>query len=57
MGEAREIRPQRIKQNYRRRLAPVALEVIDDSHKHAGHAHAMRTARQDGRDGRDPLSR
>ena len=25
-------------------LAPVALEVIDESHKHAGHAHVMQRA-------------
>lgn len=30
----------RIRQKLNAALTPVSLEVIDDSHKHAGHAHA-----------------
>jgi BolA protein len=32
---------ERIKETLRAALAPIALEVIDESHKHAGHAHAV----------------
>ncbi|MGO9133607.1 MAG: BolA family protein [Methylovirgula sp.] len=31
----------RITEKLQAGLAPVSLEVIDESHKHAGHAHAM----------------
>jgi len=31
----------RIKAKLAAALAPIALEVIDESHKHAGHAHAI----------------
>jgi BolA family transcriptional regulator, general stress-responsive regulator len=31
----------RITEKLQAALAPIALEVIDESHKHAGHAHAV----------------
>ena len=31
----------RITEKLQAALAPISLEVIDESHKHAGHAHAM----------------
>ena len=34
----------RITAKLQKALAPVALEVIDESHKHAGHAHVMHRA-------------
>ena len=37
---------ERITQKLQAALAPVALDVIDDSHKHAGHAHAVTHCRQ-----------
>jgi len=33
---------ERIRKKLQEALAPVALEVIDESHKHAGHAHVVR---------------
>ncbi|MGO9004876.1 MAG: BolA family protein [Beijerinckiaceae bacterium] len=32
---------ERIKEKLQAALAPISLEVIDESHKHAGHAHAV----------------
>lgn len=40
MSLAREQRPAAIRAALEAALAPVALEVRDDSHKHAGHAGA-----------------
>jgi BolA family transcriptional regulator, general stress-responsive regulator len=42
---------ERITQKLQAALAPVALDVIDDSHKHAGHAHAITHAAKAGRSG------
>ena len=42
---------ERITQKLQAALAPVSLDVIDDSHKHAGHAHAMTHAAKAGRSG------
>ncbi len=37
---AREQRPEAIRAALQAALAPVSLEVVDESHKHAGHAGA-----------------
>ena len=44
----REQRPAEIERRLRAALAPASLEIVDDSHKHAGHAGA--------RDGRGHFS-
>lgn len=48
MSLPREQRPAAIRAMFEAALAPVELEVVDDSHKHAGHAGA--------RDGRGHFS-
>lgn len=40
MTLSREQRPEAIRAALEAALAPVALEVVDESHKHAGHAGA-----------------
>ena len=40
MSLAREQRPDAIRAALEAALAPVSLEVVDESHKHAGHAGA-----------------
>ena len=40
MSLAREQRPEAIRAALQAALAPVSLEVVDESHKHAGHAGA-----------------
>jgi BolA family transcriptional regulator, general stress-responsive regulator len=35
---------QRIQEKLQAALAPIALEVVDESHKHAGHAHVVKRA-------------
>ncbi len=42
---------ERIKQKLQAALVPVSLDVIDESHKHAGHAHAVTHAAKAGRSG------
>ncbi|MGP0061823.1 MAG: BolA family protein [Beijerinckiaceae bacterium] len=39
-GQVQTDTKQRITKKLQQALAPIALEVIDESHKHAGHAHA-----------------
>jgi BolA protein len=41
----------RIREKLHAALAPVSLEVVDDSHKHAGHAHVMSRSATAGRAG------
>ncbi len=41
----------RIKDKLKTALAPVLLDVIDESHKHSGHAHAVTHAAKAGRSG------
>lgn len=40
MSLAREQRPEAIRAALQAALAPLSLEVVDESHKHAGHAGA-----------------
>ena len=40
MSLARDQRPEAIRAALQAALAPVSLEVVDESHKHAGHAGA-----------------
>ena len=40
MSLSREQRPEAIRAALQAALAPVSLEVVDESHKHAGHAGA-----------------
>ncbi len=40
MSLAREQRPEAIRAALQAALAPVSLDVVDESHKHAGHAGA-----------------
>lgn len=40
MSLSREARPEAIRAALAAALAPVSLEVVDESHKHAGHAGA-----------------
>ena len=42
---------ERIKQKLQAALAPVSLDVIDESHKHAGHAHMATHAAKAARSG------
>jgi BolA family transcriptional regulator, general stress-responsive regulator len=42
---------ERIKQKLQTALAPVSLAVIDESHRHAGHAHAIEHAAKAGKSG------
>ena len=42
---------ERIKQKLQAALAPVSLAVIDESHRHAGHAHVMQHAAKAGKSG------
>jgi BolA protein len=47
---------ERIKQKLQSALAPVSLVVVDDSHRHAGHAHAVAHAAKAGRSGETHFS-
>jgi BolA family transcriptional regulator, general stress-responsive regulator len=40
-GHSHTSTAQRIKEKLQAALAPISLEVIDESHKHAKHAHVM----------------
>ncbi len=42
---------ERIKQKLQTALAPVSLAVIDESHRHAGHAHVIKHAAKAGKSG------
>ena len=42
---------ERIKQKLQAGLAPVSLAVVDDSHRHAGHAHAIEHVAKTGKTG------
>jgi BolA family transcriptional regulator, general stress-responsive regulator len=42
---------ERIKQKLQAALAPVSLAVVDDSRRHAGHAHAIEHAAKTGKTG------
>ena len=42
---------ERIKQKLQSGLTPSVLDVVDDSHRHAGHAHAVSHAAKAGRSG------
>jgi BolA protein len=42
---------ERIKQKLQAAFAPVSLDVIDESHRHAGHAHVVRQAAKAGKSG------
>ena len=42
---------ERIKQKLQAALAPISLAVIDESHRHAGHAHVIEHAAKAGKSG------